>query len=159
MDFSVIVVNWNGGDLFLQALQSMIHATERRHMEIIVIDNASTDGSLERVQQDFRGVQLIRNGSNLGFSKANNIGIRRSKGRYICLINPDVIVPPGILDRMSAYMDEHPSVGILGPKISNADLSLQFSCREFPSLWNNFCRAMALDTMFPQLVADPLMQS
>jgi hypothetical protein len=115
-----------------------------------VVDNASSDGSPEAAQREFPNVMLVRNGGNLGFAKANNIGIQKSNGRYLCLINPDVILNRGCLDRMCAYMDGHPSIGILGPQILNPDSTIQLSCRGFPSLWNALCRAVALDTMFPR---------
>jgi len=154
-------VNWNAVQFLLECLRSIACGRHQHTSEIIVVDNASTDGSPEAVQREFPNVTLICNDSNLGFAKANNIAISKSIGRYICLINPDVIVSGGCLDRMAAYMDQHPSIGILGPQILNPDSTIQFSCRRFPSLGNSLCRAMALDTVFSRFpfFGDPLMMS
>ena len=160
-DLSIIIVNWNAGPYLSECLRSIKSGTHRCTMEILVVDNASTDGSLEAGQKEFPEITFIQTGSNLGFAKANNIATRRSIGRYICLINPDVVVGEGCLDRMCSYMDEHSSIGILGPKTLNPDLTAQFTCRRFPSLWSSLCRAMALDVLFPDipLFSDPLMRS
>ena len=115
------------------------------------MDNDSSDGSAEMVETNYPDVQLIRSGSNLGFAKANNIGIKRSSGEFICLINSDVEVLPGCFDSLISFMQSHPEVAGVGPRILNADLSTQVSCRKFPSLWNNFCRAFALDRRFEKV--------
>jgi len=160
-ELSIVIVSWNTADLLRQCLRSILSGTHEQSIEIIVVDNGSSDGTPEAVQKEFPSVTLIQNHANLGFAKANNIAIRRSTGRYVCLINPDVVVGEGCLDRMLAYMDQQPSIGILGPKILNPDSTIQFSCRRFPSLWNALCRAMALDALFPSksLFGDPLMRS
>lgn len=119
-------------------------------MEVIVVDNASTDGSPDEVERRFPGVALIRNSTNLGFAKGNNIGIRASKGKYIYLLNSDIKVLEGCLDALADYMDEHADIGIIGPKVLNDDMSHQSSCRRFPSLWNNFCSATGLASAFKE---------
>jgi len=116
--------------------------------EVIVVDNDSSDGSPEAVEQNFPHVKLIRSGSNLGFARANNIGITESSGDFICLVNSDVEVLPGCFNSLIGFMQSRPEVAGVGPKILNADLSIQTSCRKFPSLWNNLCRALALDRVF-----------
>jgi len=147
---SVVIVNWNTVDYLRQCLTSMLSRKHEHPLEIIVVDNGSSDGSPEAVRREFPEVILIQNGCNLGFAKANNIGIRRATGRYICLINSDVVVHEGCLDRLCSYMDQNPSIGVLGPRVFNSDLTLQPSCRQFPTLWNSACRALALDTVFPR---------
>jgi GT2 family glycosyltransferase len=107
------------------------------------------DGSPEAVEKEYPNVKLIRNDQNYGFAKANNIGIKASKGRYICLINSDVKVLSECLRRLYDYIEKKPSIGIIGPRILNADMSFQCNCRHFPSLWSNFCSAMALNRLFP----------
>jgi hypothetical protein len=144
MDISVVIVSWNGRRFLEECLKSLVEAPMRRSLEIIVVDNASTDGSPEMVETRFPHVKLIRNSDNFGFAKANNIGIRESKGRYVSLINSDVRVLGGCLDALAEYMDEHQDVGNVGPRILNRDMTLQSSCRRFPSLWNNFCEATGL---------------
>jgi hypothetical protein len=150
-DISIVIVSWNTKAMLLNCLHSIFEANGRCVLQVIVVDNGSSDGSPEAVQNQFPDVDLIQAKENLGFAKANNIGIKLANGRHICLINSDVVVSSGCLDHMSAYMDAHNSVGMVAPKILNSDLTLQLSCREFPSLWNSFCRALALDSMFPNL--------
>jgi len=150
MDLSVIIVSWNAKEYLQKCLESLIPETMTHVTEIIVVDNASTDGSPEMVKERFPHVKLICNDANLGFAKANNIGIKQSKGKYICLINSDVVVLRGCIDRMLDYMNQHLEIGMLGPKILNPDRTLQPSCMGFPTIWNVFCRALALDTLFPR---------
>ena len=161
IDLSIVIVNWNAGHYLIECLRTLTMNTTRRSVEILVVDNQSTDGSAEAAQREFPSLTYIQTGANLGFASANNIGIRQSSGRYVCLINPDVAVHEGCLDRMCDYMDQQPSVGMLGPKVFNTDLTLQLSTRRFPGLWNSACRAVALDALFPRsaIFGDVLMQS
>lgn len=149
-DVSVIIVNWNTKELLLNCIESLVQETSRCTIDIIVVDNASIDGSAEAVKQRFPNVKVIVNENNFGFAKANNIGIRQSNGRYVCLVNSDIEVLDGCIDRMWTYMDKHSSTGILGPKTLNDDKSLRINCRRNPSLWNAFCRALALQRLFPR---------
>jgi GT2 family glycosyltransferase len=150
VDVSIIIVSWNTKELLLKCLNSLTCRVPRFPTEIIVVDNASRDGSPEAVQRYFPDIQLIRNDENLGFAKANNIGIKQSTGRYVCLVNSDVMVHEDCIDRMCEYMDHHPSTGMIGPKMLNPDLTLQASARRFPSLWNSFCEAFFLHRIFPR---------
>jgi hypothetical protein len=113
------------------------------------MDNNSSDGSPEMIRNEFPQLTLICTGSNLGFAKANNIGIKKSFGRYLCLINSDIQVLNNSIDLMVNYMDQHPEIGVLGPKVLNSDLTLQPNFGGFPTLWTSFCRALALDRIFP----------
>src|ERR1017187_8350071 len=137
MDISVIIVNWNTKDFLEQCLTSLTLTPSNRSIETIVVDNGSSDGSPEMVEDKFPQVKLIRSHENLGFARANNLGIQNSSGRYISLVNSDVKVLPGCLDALADYLDRNPGVGNVGPRILNGDMSLQSSCRRFPSLWNN----------------------
>jgi hypothetical protein len=119
-------------------------------MEIIVVDNGSEDSSQQAVRTEFPEAKLIDNGANLGFARANNIGIRVSTGRYICLLNSDVRNLDGCITSLCDYMNGHPNVGIVGPKILWPDMTGQDSCRKFPSLWNSFCSATKLTNVFPR---------
>lgn len=151
IDVSAIVVNWNTKELLLQCLESLSSETKRCCLEIILVDNGSTDGSQKAVRETFPNVKLIQNQRNLGFAKANNIGILHSSGRYVCLVNSDIEVLNGCLNKLCNYMDRHPLIGITGPKTLNPDLSLRINCKEFPNLWNTFCRAVGLHRAFPRL--------
>src|SRR3984885_2846971 len=148
MDISVIIVGWNAKHYLELCLQSLADTPPRRSMEVIVVDNASSDGSAEMIESRFPHVKLIRSSENLGFSKGNNLGIRQCQGRYIALVNPDVIVFPGVLDTLADFLDQNPKVGNVGPRVFNPDMTQQSTCRRFPTLWNNFCSATALATTF-----------
>jgi len=149
-DVSIIIVNWNTKELLLNCIESLIKETKQHTIEIIVVDNASSDGSPNAVRQRFPNVKVIVNKSNLGFAKANNIGIKQSTGRYVCLVNSDIKALDGCVDRMCEYMDNNTSIGALGPKTVNEDMTFRLNIREFPSLWNSFCEAFALNIIFPK---------
>ncbi|MGA8765331.1 MAG: glycosyltransferase family 2 protein [Candidatus Sulfotelmatobacter sp.] len=149
MDISIIIVGWNSRHYLEECLDSLSVAPPSRSVEIIVVDNASTDGSADLVEAKFPHVKLIRSGENLGFAKANNLAIQESRGRYIGLVNPDVEVLPGCLDALADYLDQNPGVGNVGPRVLNSDRTLQSSCRQFPTLWNNFCSATGLASALP----------
>jgi GT2 family glycosyltransferase len=148
---SVIIVSWNARDFLAECLESLSSDVCRHSMEIIVVDNASTDGSVECVRKNFPAVRLIHNAANLGFAKANNIGISASRGRYLCLVNSDVKVLKDCVTLLIDYLEKHPRIGMAGPHIFGRDGNLQRSCRGFPSVWNMLCRALALDSMFPKV--------
>lgn len=150
IDVSIVIVSWNAKAFLKQCLESVYSTIREATFEVWVIDNDSSDGSPEMVKNEFPQVKLICSGHNLGFAKANNIAIKRSRGQYLCLINPDIEVQQDCISRMILYMDEHPDIGMLGPKVLNPDQTLQHNCRHFPTLWNCFCRALALDRIFPQ---------
>ena len=148
MDISVVIVGWNARHYLELCLESLAAAPPCRSMETLVVDNASTDGSAEMIETRFPWVKLIKSGENLGFAKGNNLVIRQCQGRYIALVNPDVKVLPGCLDALGDFLDQNPKVGNVGPRVLNPDMTLQSSCRRFPTLWNNFCSATALATTF-----------
>lgn len=148
MDLSVVIIGWNAKRYLELCLESLVAASPRRSMEVLVVDNASTDGSAEMIETRFPHVKLIRSNENLGFAKGNNVAIRQCQGRYIALVNPDVIVLPGCLDALADFLDQHPKVGNVGPRVLNPDRTLQSSCRRFPTLWNNICSATGLATTF-----------
>jgi GT2 family glycosyltransferase len=148
VDISVIIVGWNAKHYLELCLDSLTKAPPRRSMEVLVVDNASTDGSVEMIQEKFPWVKLIKSAENLGFSRGNNVAIRQCQGRYLALVNPDVIVFPGCLDALANFLDENPKVGNIGPRVLNPDMSLQSTCRRFPTLWNNFCSASGLSARF-----------
>ena len=150
MMVSVIIVSWNARDYLRQCLASLSSEACRYPMEIIVVDNASSDGSVECVKKQYPHVHLIQNMANLGFARANNFGVSASTGRYLCFVNSDVKVGKDCISRLVDYCEGHHEVGMAGPRVIGGDGKLQRSCRGFPGLWNMFCRALALDTLFPQ---------
>lgn len=147
-DISVVILSWNDQRYLEECLQSLTNCTKSRVVEIIVVDNASTDGSPEMVESKFPMFKLIRNGQNLGFPKGNNIGIHAATGKYIFLLNSDIKVLDGCFDALADYLDVHPDIGMIGPKILNGDMTHQSSCRRFPTLWNNFCMLGGLSRIF-----------
>ncbi len=148
-----MIVSWNARDFLRDCLKSLSEGVSEYPIEILVVDNASSDGSADCVEREFPHVRLIRSASNLGFSRANNLAVRQSTGDYVCLINSDVKVHRECITRLVDYCEAHPEVGLAGPFIFGPDGKLQRSCWGFPSVWNMFCRALALDKCFPRLQA------
>lgn len=151
VDISIIIVSWNAKDYLQKCIDSIFKESNKYNLEVIVVDNASSDGSEDMVRTRFPQVKLICNNDNLGFAKANNIGIKQSSGKYLGLINSDVEILSDCFSPLFCYMEEHRNIGMLGPRILNSDKTLQRSCRGFPTLWNLFCRALALDVFFPKV--------
>ena len=119
-NLSVIIVSWNTKALLHNCLRSLF-AAEGYIPETIVVDNASTDGSSEMVVREFPQVQLIRNSANMGFSAASNQGIHASTRRYVLLLNSDTVVPEGVLEKLTSFIDDHPKAGACGPRLVRPD--------------------------------------
>ena len=119
MDLSVIIVNYNTKELLQNCLRSIFENTEGPICEVIVVDNNSTDGSLQMIQKMFPQVLLLHNKENLGFSRANNLGYSHSKGKYLLFLNSDTLILDGAIEKMLSYLQSHPQVGLVGPKILN----------------------------------------
>lgn len=152
VDVSVVIVTWNACRLVAECLESIERGGgDDGRLEIIVVDNASTDGTPELIHHEHPGVRLIRNGDNRGFAAGNNVGLRQAKGRYVCLVNSDVNVPAGCLQRMVAFMDAHPDVGLLGPAMLGQDGRVHRSTMRVPTVWSTFCNAIVLDTLMARL--------
>jgi GT2 family glycosyltransferase len=150
MDVSFVIVSWNAKEYLRGCLRSIAATCRDTSHEIIVVDNASHDGSPEMLEAEFPEVRVVRNADNLGFAGANNQGTALARGRYLALVNSDVELLPDALRRLVAFLDEHPDVGIAGPKVLNGDGTLQASCRTEPSLRSWLFRSLALDTRFPR---------
>jgi O-antigen biosynthesis protein len=147
---SIIIVNYNVRDFLHHALVSLQKAMKGIRGEIIVVDNASDDGSNEMLRRRFPGVQLIASKSNLGFAKANNLGLKRARGKYLLLINPDTLVQEDTLRVMLKFFEESPDVGLAGCKILNPDGTFQLACRRsFPRPWAAFTKMVGLSALFP----------
>ena len=149
-DISVIIVSYNVRDFLQQCLHSLEKAGEGLSMEIIVVDNASADGSAEMIRRQFHRVRLIENSDNRGFSRANNQAMRIAEGRYLLLINPDTLAREDTLSSLMAFMEAHPRAGAAGCKILNPDGTLQLSCRRsFPTPWVALSKILGLSRLFP----------
>jgi GT2 family glycosyltransferase len=151
IDISIVILNWNTKRLLLECMRSIVATACDRRIEMIVVDNGSTDGSAEAIEHAYPDCTIIRNDRNIGFAAANNKGIRVSAGRYICLVNSDIVVLDNCLDMLCTYMDAHPCAGMIGPQVLNRDLSIQPSCTDFPSVRNVLTRALCLDILFPRI--------
>jgi GT2 family glycosyltransferase len=131
-DLSVCIVNWNTRDDLEQAIDSVLKADPSLDLQVIVVDNASADGSAEMVRRRFPGVLLIESGGNLGFARGYNRAAAEARGRYLLMLNPDTATRPGALGRLVDFLDSNPEAGAAGPRLLNRDGSLQYSCRRFP---------------------------
>lgn len=151
MDLSVIIVNYNVKEFLQNLLHSIEKASANLSKEIIVVDNASDDGSVEVIREKFPYVNLIENKINVGFGKANNQGLAIAKGKYILFINPDCIVSEDTLDKMISFFGGHSDCALAGCKILNSDGTLQLACRRsFPGPWTSFTKVTGLSNLFPK---------
>lgn len=150
MDLSVIIVNYNVKEFLQNLIHSIKKASANLQTEIIVVDNASDDGSVELIREKFPEVNLISNPTNLGFSRANNIGLKTASGKYFLLINPDTLVAEDTFEKMIKFFEENADAGLAGCKILNPDGSLQLACRRsFPGPWTSFTKVTGLSNLFP----------
>jgi GT2 family glycosyltransferase len=136
MKLSIIIVSWNVSRELLDCLDSIAENKPSHSYEIIVIDNASTDGTIDAVQKDFPEVKLIINKENRGFAAANNLGVEQSKGEYILFLNPDTILHRNALDILIDFLDSNKDAGACGPKLLNDDGTIQPSARRFPDFYS-----------------------
>lgn len=149
MEVTIIIVNWNTRDYLDKCLESLIRQKDVKS-EIIVVDNFSQDGSVEFVREKYPSVKLIENRSNIGFGAAQNQGFQQAQGRYLFVLNPDVVFPEeDILFKIVRFADEHPDYGLIGPRIENPDGTLHFSARSFPTLGTGIFRRTPIGRLFP----------
>jgi len=160
LDLSIVIVSWNVRDLLRDCLRSVVasadppsaHAPLRlgeRTVEVLVVDNASSDGSADMVREEFPMVTLLPQQRNLGFTAGNNVALRRCRGRYYLLLNPDTVVCAGALCTMLDYLEGQPDVGIVGPRLLYGDGQPQSSRRRFPSLTQALFESTLLEQWFP----------
>jgi N-acetylglucosaminyl-diphospho-decaprenol L-rhamnosyltransferase len=160
-DLGIVIVNWNTRDYLKRCLETVLVSTGDFSFRVVVVDNASTDGSAEMVRQDFPSVELIASQTNGGYPYGNNLGLRalgfRGAGdvtsdapRYALLLNPDTELPPSALYDMTQFMDAHPEIGAAGPKLVLEDGSLDLACRRsFPTPMVSLYRFSGLSKLFP----------
>lgn len=149
-DVSIVIVNWNTRDLLRGCLASVAAQTRAAH-EVIVVDNASTDGSPAMVRDEFPGVVLVANTDNRGFAGANNQGLRLARGRHLLLLNPDTIVLDHAIDRMLAWLALHPDVGCVGCQVLEGPGVLQRTCFADPGPLNLAIVELGLMRLAPRL--------
>jgi GT2 family glycosyltransferase len=149
---SIIIVSWNVRELLRACLLSIDRNREDYDLEVIVVDNASDDGSPVMVSELFPWVTLIRCEENVGFPRGNNIGLERANGRYFLLLNPDTEIQPYSFKLMIEYLDRHDEVGLVGPQLLNADGSVQSSRRRFPTIATAIFESSWLEPIAPKRI-------
>jgi hypothetical protein len=139
LEVSIIIVNWNTKDLLYACLSSVFkHVTAKLKFEVIVIDNASEDGSGEMVQKEFPEVVLIFNSDNVGFARANNQGAAIAEGRYLLLLNSDTLVLDNSITQIIEHLDSHPDIGLATGRVLNHDMTFQRPFSRFPHYFDAF---------------------
>jgi N-acetylglucosaminyl-diphospho-decaprenol L-rhamnosyltransferase len=148
---SIVIVAYQSRDEIGPCLASLPRTLDGRAVEIVVVDNSPGDGTGELVRAQFPHVAYLAPGENLGFGRANNLGYARSRGEFLLFLNPDTIANEAALARCVARLEEDPEIGLISPKLVQADGSMDLACRRsIPSLWDGFCRAVGLAARFPQ---------
>lgn len=148
---SIIIVSYNVRDFLWQALNSIEKAASGLSSEVIVVDNASYDGSVALVKKHFPRVKVIENKTNVGFARANNQALRICKGKFICLVNPDTLVQEDTFSTILKFFQEQPDAGMVGCKVLNPNGTLQLACRRsYPTPWIAFTRISGLSRLFPK---------
>lgn len=150
-EISVVIVNYNVKHFLEQCLLSIEKAKHNLNIEVIIVDNASVDGSQSMIKKKFKDVLLIENNRNLGFGRANNQGLKIARGKYILILNPDTLIQEDTLQVLKNFLDEHPDVSAVGCKLINPDGSFQVSSRRsIPTPWVAFTKISGLSRIFPR---------
>jgi len=136
MDVSIIIVNWNTRALLRNCIKSVIENAGSIEYEIIVVDNASTDASVEMVKDRFPSVVVIANEDNRGFASANNQGIEIARGRYVLLLNSDTLVGESAIEKTVSYADKNPEAAVVGCQVWKDLDTIQMTCFRFTNLFN-----------------------
>lgn len=149
-DISICIVSYQTRDLLRACLRSIHETVPPLSFEIIVVDNHSEDGTLEMLKEEFPDVRLLVNNENTGYTRPNNQALRESRGRYVVLLNPDTLVKPNAIAELFSFLETHPQVGIVGPKVLNRDGTLQKQCRRSEARpWDSICYFSGLSRLFP----------
>ena len=158
MDLSVIIVSWNVEKLLKENLKAIYNNARNINFEVFVVDNNSNDETVEMIKQNYPDVKLIENSFNAGFSKANNQAIKKSSGRYVLLLNPDMQVLPGTLEEMVLWMDKNKKAGVAGCHLINKDKKTVPHVRRFPKLFDQLMIVLKIPHVFPWVLNKYLMK-
>ena len=151
IDLSLCMVTYQARDVLEECLESIYGQEQEVSFELVLVDNGSTDGTVELVRDNYPQVRYIRNEGNAGFQKATNQGLRAAEGRYLMWLNNDTVVKPGAFATLVTFADAHPESGIVGPKVLNRDGSLQKQCRRGdPTPWSVLSYFSGLSRLFPR---------
>lgn len=148
---SVIIVNYNTREMTLKCLESIRADIEGIESEVILVDNASSDGSVEAIREQCPWVNVIASPKNLGFGAGNNLGLKIAQGDYFLLINTDALPHPGATRTLIEYLKNHPKTAVVGPKLLNADGSTQQSCFRFPSPTRAWMENLWISSVFRRI--------
>ena len=148
-DVSVLIISFNTCELTLGCLRSVQEQTRGVGYEVVVVDNASNDGSADAIAREFPSVRLVRLAENVGFARANNLAAKEARGRYLLLLNPDTVILDGAIQKAVAFADAHPRSGIVGGRTFFADRRLNYtSCHGAPTPWSQLCKGLGLSSLF-----------
>ena len=151
---SICIVSWNTRDLLDACITSIAKHTTLPH-EVIVVDNASSDGTVAMLRERHPHVRVIASERNLGFVLGNNVAAREARGEYLLLLNPDTALASDLLGGLAAKLGSDPGIGIAGPKLLNADGTIQATCAaKLPTPWNEFTSLLFLHRLSPRLFPD-----
>lgn len=153
MDLSIIILNYKTKGLVKQCIKGIDLLNLKLDYEIIVVDNGSNDSCVEMIRQNyivnkdvnFKGqIKLIESKENVGYTAGNNLGIKKARGEYILILNPDITVLKDAIETMIKFLKENPKVGMVGPKLINPDGTIQYSCYQFPRWYTPILRRTIL---------------
>lgn len=144
MKLSIVIICWNDLKVIADCLKSIYGQQHQTAFEVIVSDNGSADGSVEFIRANYPRVRILENKANLGFARANNVGIRAATGEYVLILNPDTIVHEGALDNWIAFADRHPEAGGFGCNVRNADGTFHTPAQTFPTVGRLWIGALGL---------------
>ena len=148
---SIIIVNYSVENYLKKCIESILKYLEKTDYEIIVIDNNSTDRSVNMLLDNFKQIKLIKNKLNLGFAKAVNLGLKKSKGRYVALVNPDAYFIENSFSICRGFLEENHNIGVIGCKVMNEDGTLQLSSRRnFPYIYSYLFKILGISKLFPK---------
>ncbi len=146
MTLSIVILSWNNREAIGNCLRSIYDTTHLIHFEVIVSDNASVDGSVRLIREQFPQVVIIENSANLGFGKGNNAAFPFCRGKWTLILNQDTIVHDGALDEWIEYAQRHSGAGAFGCRVLNLDGSYQGCARPFPTIWREWVAALHLQS-------------
>jgi GT2 family glycosyltransferase len=149
IDVSVVIVNYNCFHLLDECLKSLFEKTSEVKLQVIVVDNASTDGNVNEITNKYKSVETIVNDKNLGFAAANNLGLQRALGKYTLFLNNDIVFIENSIKSAYEYAEISNEKIFVGIQLLNSDLSKQESVVEFPSIWNTITENFFLYKFFP----------
>ena len=145
---SIIILNYQTKNLVKYCIKGIKFLNLNLDYEIIVVDNVSNDGIEEMIRENFSEVKFIQAKKNRGYAAGNNLGIKSARGKYILILNPDVVVLEGAIEKMYEFMETHPEAGLLGPRLNSPDGSLQETCYRFPKFFTPFFRRTFLGKLW-----------